>query len=196
MRRRLVLPLFLILLGARAASAQPGKVFPADFAATLMPEKTIAFAELYKAGQLAKEIGDLFSGSALGDMPDSLVKIRSKYAKELKGGRFGHDREVMGITGMFLAPEMIAELSRLHGGAVAFTGLAKGPPQMPEFLAVILPGQSNAPGYFMRTMLTMAPLEKIETVEDVSIYGFTEFGFRGGAGAAERGQGQASSWPD
>ena len=174
MRCRILLTLFMALLVTEAANAQPGKVLRADFPATLMPEKTIAYAELYQVGLLAKEVGDLFGGSALADVPDSLDRIRSKYAKDLDVWARRRPEEI-GIFGLMMAPEIIAELGRVEGGAIAFTGMAKGPIEMPEFLAVVMPGQSKCARYFMRTMLTMAPTKKLETIEGVSVYGL-EYG--------------------
>ena len=76
--------------------------------------------------------------------------------------------------GMLMSPEIIAELSRIQGAAVGFTGF-DAKMGHPEFLAVVLPGQSNAPGLFMRTMLTMAPVNRLETIEGVTLYSLPLF---------------------
>ena len=41
---------------------------------------------------------------------------------------------------------MVREAGRIHGAALAFTGIDRKH-QMPEFVLVVLPGESNLPGF-------------------------------------------------
>ena len=130
----------------------------------LMPAKTLVYVEIRQAGELFKEIGALLKGSVLSDVPDSLLKVRAKYKIE-SGSR---PPEGPGAVGLFFAPEIIAELGRLEGAAVAFTGIDAN--SEPEFVAVVLPGQCNAPALMMRALLTMGPVRPTETVDGVTLY--------------------------
>jgi hypothetical protein len=160
MRHRILLLVTVLgLLLAQPAQAQPIKS-PAE----LFPAKTLGYAEIQQPGQLAKEIGSLFQGSVLGNVPDSLDKLRAKYDK---GGWFRVGQEI-GPFGLMLSSEVIQEVSRLKGAAVGITGFGKH--GEPEYVAVVLPGGSLAPSFFMRTFLTMERVRVIGKVEGVSIY--------------------------
>src|SRR6266704_2323247 len=107
---------------------------PAD----IMPAKTIGYIELRQPGQLIKEIQGLFEGSVLSK-PEVLKKLQEKYA----ASSFRHGPEEVQAASLLLAPEIPAEIGRIQGAAVALTGIDKDDPRMPEFVAVILPGDSN-----------------------------------------------------
>jgi hypothetical protein len=107
---------------------------PAD----IMPAKTIGYIELRQPGQLVKEFQGLFEGSVLSK-PEALKKLSEKHA----ASSFRRGMEETQIAGLLLAPEIPAEIGRIQGAAVALTGLDKDDPRMPEFVAVILPGDSN-----------------------------------------------------
>jgi hypothetical protein len=81
--------------------------------AELMPAKTLANAEIRHAGKLVKEVGALLKDSALGNVPDSLLKFRTKFDK----GPIGRRMDEVGVAGLMFAPEVIAELGRLQGAA-------------------------------------------------------------------------------
>jgi hypothetical protein len=107
---------------------------PAD----IMPAKTIGYIELRQPGQLIKEIQGLFEGSVLSK-PDVLKKLQEKFP----AASFRRGPEEVQAASLLLAPEIPAEIGRIQGAAVALTGIDKDDPRMPEFVAVILPGDSN-----------------------------------------------------
>src|SRR5262249_42555267 len=133
----------------------------------VMPAKTLVYGELRHVGKLGQEIAGLFAGSALSNVPESLTKIRGKYEKALAGS-YRRDDQMIGAIGLIFAPEVIKELERMQGAAVSFTGWDDR--EGPEFVAVVLPGESNAPGFLFRTMLTLAPMKAAGTCEDVTLY--------------------------
>lgn len=138
MRHRLVLLVALSLPGLSFAQQVKD---PAE----LMPAKVLAYLEIRQPGPLAKEIASLFEGSVLGNVPDSLAKLRSGDGKV---------PEELGIVGAIMSPELIRELGRIQGAAVALLGPPMPPEKdMPEFVAVVLPGDSNVPGFATRMLL-------------------------------------------
>ncbi len=145
MRLRLWLPMTLAVAAAQPVLAQQTRR-PAE----VMPAKVLAYVELREPGRIVKEITSLFEGSVLGNVPDSLAPLRNKYASTSRGG--GPDE--MAIAGMVLAPEIAAELGRIPGAAIAITGIDKETKEMPEFIAVILPGDSNLAPLMMRMAIT------------------------------------------
>ncbi len=157
-------------LWAGAAHAQEKLTDPAQ----LMPAKVLGYLELRQPGPLVKEIASLFEGSALGNVPDSWHKYIAKMAKGQPVGPMRGFNEV-GVVGVIFSPEVVKEVSRIHGAAVAVTGVGRD--GMPEFLAVVLPGDCVLPGLGMRALLSAAPVTPVEEVEGVTIYQLAMFGF-------------------
>src|SRR5207247_243759 len=91
----------------------------------------------------------LFEGSALGHVPDSLVKLRAREGWSM----YRTTSDDAALAGLLLSPEVLRELGRMRGAAVAVTGMDKEEKGMPEFVAIILPGESNAPSFLMRTFV-------------------------------------------
>jgi hypothetical protein len=166
--RLLVLAVTAALLGEGGARAQkiqsPAELFSA---------KTLAYGEIRQPGQLAKEVRGLFEGSVLGNVPTSLDKLRDKLTK---AGVSPWELQPLGAFGLALAPEVTKEISRLKGAGVGLMGIDKH--GEPEFLAVVLPGDSQAPAFFMRAFLTMAPVHAVGKVEGVTIYQAVERRFQ------------------
>jgi hypothetical protein len=131
----------LFLVGSGPAWAQ--KI---DNPAELFPAKTVAYAEFREPGRHVEEIAKLFKDSVFGNVPDSLAMLRGQ------GGSRNELQPLAGV-GMFLSKEVINELSRVQGAAAALTGIDKEEKGMPEYVAVILPGESNLPALFMRGLL-------------------------------------------
>jgi hypothetical protein len=132
--------------------------------AELMPAKVVIYAELRQPGAVAKEVADLFAGSVVSHAPGSFAKLREKSGST----GYGPDSEGLGILALLVSPEMVREAHRLGGAAIALTGVKQGEP---EFVAVVLPGESNAPGFMIRAALTMERQYQVAgEVEGVSIY--------------------------
>ncbi len=130
--------------------------------AALLPAETLAYAELRQPGMLLKEIADLFEDTALGNVPDSLVKLWGPKGQPPRG-----DAGRMGAMGLLFSPEMIREAGRVQGAAVALTGVKDGQPQG---VVMILPGESNGPAFLMRAFLTVEGVKQIGEVKGVKIY--------------------------
>src|SRR5205809_2244749 len=130
-----------MFLGGGAVSTQT----PAE----LVPAKTLAYVELQQPAALAKELAALLEGSYLADVPDSLAPLYAKMGEPRPRPR-GPD--ALGLVGVALAPEMFKEFARLKGAALAVTGIDKEE-GMPEFLAIVQPGESNLPGLIMRMFI-------------------------------------------
>jgi hypothetical protein len=158
--RRLVITVVFMWLLAVPVWAEE----PARNVAELLPADTLGFVELRQPGALLKEVANLFEGTAFGNIPDSLTKLWGK------DGPPPRERAAMapvGAFGLFLSPEMVKEVGRLQGAGFAVTSFKNGQPQM---VAIVLPGESNAPAFFMRAFLTFEPNKLIGEVEGVRIY--------------------------
>lgn len=179
MKTSLAAALALLALAAPATAAEPVKV--AD-AADLFPPDTIAYAEVVKPAELAKTVAAFTTGTIIDDMMPFMAKWREKH-----GDGFFPAREMIGVFSAFAAPEALAEFSRMQGAAVAFTGMTKEGD--PDITGIILAGESNVPGFFLRVILTAeGSMNKAGEVEGVVIYGCRSRVFRavgpGGAPAA------------
>lgn len=133
MRYRICFLACLLIGWPTLATAQTIKN-PAD----VMPAKAIGYIELRNPGQLIKEVQSLFEGSVLSN-PAALAKLQEKF----KTSSFRRGPEEIQAASLLLAPEIPAEIGRIQGAAVAITGIDKNDHGMPEFVAVILPGDSN-----------------------------------------------------
>jgi hypothetical protein len=142
---RLHRTLLLTLMGLSWAGPTQAQVIksPAD----VLPSNTLAYVELRQPGALAQEIAALFQRTALANVPDSLTKLRGRTGTMSRG-----DMEGLAVFGAMLSPEALREAGRIQGAAVALTGIGKDK-DMPEFVAIVLPGESNAPGFGMRMFL-------------------------------------------
>lgn len=115
-----------------------------------VPAKSLVYAELREPGMLARELAGLFEASALGNVPDSLAKIRAEEGRP----RFRGDIEEAAAAGLLWSPEVVNELGRIRGAVVAVTGMDKEEKRMPEFVVIMLPGESNAPSFLLRAFIT------------------------------------------
>src|SRR5436190_10581121 len=130
MRRHVpLLSAVLFLCCGAPAPAQEAR-HPAEW----MPAKTLLYAELREPGALAKELAGLFEGSALGHVPDSLVKLHARVGS-------GRNTEEAAAVGLLWSPEVVKELGRIRGAAVAVPGMDKDEKGMPEFVVIVLPGE-------------------------------------------------------
>jgi hypothetical protein len=128
--------------------------------AEVLPAKTIVYGELRQPGQLAKEIASLFEGSVLGNVPDSLSKL-------FDGRERPRGMEGVGAAGLLFAPEVIREVQRVRGAAIALTGMGR---MGPEWVAVVLPGDSNGPAFLLRAFLATGPVRSMGECEGVRLY--------------------------
>jgi hypothetical protein len=134
---------------------------PAD----LLPAQTLACVEVRHPDKLARELGLLVKGSALEDMPATMAKFRAKLPKDSNFWL----REEIGMLAMFASPEMLAEAGRFQGAVFALTGVSKD--KGPQWVIILLSGESNLPGFVMRTYLTMDDqVRSAGEVEGVTVY--------------------------
>jgi hypothetical protein len=148
MRTRLsALILGTLILGMGVSTVQAA---PIKDPAAVIPTTALAYYELRQPGELAKELGALLKGSMLGNLPDSLAKLRKQMAES--GGRYDSG-EWMAIFAALSSAELAKELGRIQGVGAAITGMNPREP-MPDFIVVVLPGDSNLPHFALRMFLS------------------------------------------
>lgn len=150
--------LVVLAVGAPAARAQVKE--PAE----LLPASTLASVEVRQPARLARELAALVKGSAFEDMPGAIARFR---AKDPFFGNMWAFYELRTIS-MFLSPEMLAEGARLRGGILGLTGLDKE--KGPGYVGVLLTGESNVPGIYLRDKLMYGQVRLASRYEGVSIY--------------------------
>jgi hypothetical protein len=132
--------------------------------AELLPADTLAYLELREPGQIAKELSALIKGSDLENMATTLARFREK----LPPGADYWRLQDLGVFGLFLSPEVLAEATRMQGAAVAVTGIGKD--GEPEVVAVVLAGESHGPTFILRAYLTMDSVRTVGQVEGVTLF--------------------------
>jgi hypothetical protein len=136
-------------------------------AVELLPAQTLACLELRQPARLSREVAVLVKGSSLEDLPRRLAKQRADKEGDMRF-RYSWQREMLGMVGMFLSPEMLDEAGRIRGGFVALTGFAKD--GTPEVVGVLQSGGSNFPGMYMRAFLSFAQPRLVGEVEGVPLF--------------------------
>jgi hypothetical protein len=131
--------------------------------AELLPAHTLACVEVRQPERLSQEVAALLKGSALDDMPATLARFRAKLGANNNPWAFYQ----VGELGMFLSPEMVREGGRLQGGVLALTGIGKGGP---EYVGVLLCGDSNIPTLFVRGNLLFGNIRIVSEVEGIPVY--------------------------
>ena len=92
--------------------------------AELFPADSLAYLEMCKPGETAKDIAAFFKGSILENPLPTLDKMRTTNGAGIREA---------GLLTAFFGPEMLKEASRFHGIAVALTGFDKrGNPEVVE----------------------------------------------------------------
>src|SRR5579884_1755148 len=134
--------------------------------ATAFPEQTLAYGEIQDPGKLFQEIDALFKGSALDNMPDSLVHFRQRHG--LHRSLSEHPEEALGVVGLMLSRDVRREMQRFAGAAIGLTGLTRD--GQPEFVAIILPGRSTLPDLAFRTLVSVTPTAVAGDVDGVILY--------------------------
>ncbi len=157
---RSVMGVLLIGLLASNGVAQPvtdlSKLFPAD---------TLAYAEIAKPGAFVTSVKALVEGTPWADA-SKLVHDRYDRVPDL--GQANTVREAALLT-LFTAPEFLAEVKRLTGAAVAFTGYDAQ--QNARYAAAILLGDSNATGLAIRLFLTTSSdVRRVGVIDGIPIY--------------------------
>jgi hypothetical protein len=159
-RRELLLSVVALCCGAGLAPAQAVKS-PAD----LFPAGTLAFAEFRDFGQLVREKRSLFQGSVLANVPQSLARLQAKYDPNHTAYKLN---TMVGMFGLLMCPEVFNEFQRIKGAAIGLTGFGKN--GRPEYVAVVLPGGSQAPSFLMRTALVLGEMRPSGRFEGVTLY--------------------------
>jgi hypothetical protein len=149
---------FAFLLAASAVHAEPKDI------AELFPAKSVVYAEVVKPGAAAKDLAAFLKGTVFENALPALNKVKEK---QRPNGLL--DTTEAGLLAAFLGPEMLKEAGRFQGLAAGITGFDKN--GEPEFLAAVLTGESQLPGFIMRAFLSAHPdVRKVATVEGVDLY--------------------------
>src|SRR4051794_35374768 len=158
--------LVLALAGAAGAAARD----PAD----LVPAQTLAWVEVRQPARLAQEMTALLKGSALEDMPAALARFRARRGDK---DQFWYLANV-GMFGVVFSPEMMREGARLEGAALALTGFTRE--REPEYVGIVLAGESNMPTLILRTALLEGNTRQAGEAEGVAIYRQRRMSYRSG----------------
>jgi hypothetical protein len=154
---RLTSSLFL-LVAASAIRAEPKDV------AKLFPAKSVVYVEVAKPGAAANDLAAFLKGTVFENALPALNKLKEK---QRPNGLL--DTTEAGLLSAFLGPEMLKEAGRFQGLAAGITGFDKN--GEPEFLAAVLTGESQLPGFIMRAFLSAHPdIRKVATVEGIDLY--------------------------
>ncbi len=147
-----------------AAFIAPAPLFGATKnIAELFPADSLAYIEVCQPGATAKDLAAFVKGSVLENALPVLDKLR-----EGNGPNFVDTSEAGILTAMF-GPEMLKEAARFDGIAAALTSFGKHGDA--EFATVVLTGESQLPGFAMRTFLASHPgLRKVGDSEGVCLY--------------------------
>jgi hypothetical protein len=162
---------FLYALAAVAVFSTASQAQQVKDTADLFPPDSLLYFEVVKPAEISQQVAALTKGTLLEDMVSYMAKWREKDPN----GLF-MERQMLGMFSVFLGPEILAEFARLQGIAFAITGVnAK---QEPDFAVVLLPGQSNFPGFVLRMIMMEMDMRTAAKVEGETVYGNRPFMFR------------------
>jgi hypothetical protein len=131
----------------------------------LLPASTLLYVEFSQPKPIVQELAAMLQGSTLEDLPGFISDFREKHEDDVSYSF----RETLALVGAFLGPEGLSEAGRLKAGCFAITGFDKN--HEPEFLWVLLAGESNIPGFYMRGLLSSSTeFRTVERVEGVRLY--------------------------
>lgn len=176
MFRVLVQAVALCLLFSPAVVVAQNSGAPADSSkgrtksriAALFPAETVAYAELVRPAEVARIVESFVRGSILDRLPEYLAETRDR-----RTGTefFDLDRFEIGFLLSLLGPDLITELGRLEGAAVAVTGLDEA--KEPIIVGVVLTGESRLPALLTRVSLCLDFAVRIASrVGNVPIFGY------------------------
>src|SRR5437763_15759878 len=140
--------LALVLLAALAAPLAAQQPLPVKDTADLFPADTLLFLDIVKPADIAREVTAFTKGTPVENTNEFMAKWHAKL-----GDGYYPDAMMLGTFSAFAGPEMMAEAARMQGAAVALTGVDKK--GEPEIVGVILPGQSNVPGFVIRMIMSV-----------------------------------------
>lgn len=140
--------------------------FPRDPAA-LLPKETLFYVELARPAEVAPRLHEFIRGTVLENLLEHLARRREQSGPAPLGEDIG-----VGLIGCLLSPELLDEISRLDGLAVAVTHLDEA--DDPVIVGVVLAGKSHLPTLLTRFLLTVGFTTQIAgKFGDVVIYGQT-----------------------
>jgi hypothetical protein len=159
--------LALLLVTAQPGQAQQQEKGARDFA-KLMPAKSLVYAEM-NYPKIARELLPVLKRSALNDY----AAFRDDLYKRLKidGVSEGFNLPSSASLALVLTPELLDEVGRINGVAMAVTGVQKGPNGLePSYVWAIDPGSSNIVPLIVRDICSFSPsMKSVRTVEGVRV---------------------------
>jgi WD40 repeat protein len=163
-----VLTLALLLETAAPGQAQQPKKGARDFA-QLMPASSLLYAEMTHP-QMVKQLLGMIKGSAFSDYAGFRDDLYQRL--KIEAGSEGHVTRSSAFWAAVITPELLKEISRIKGFAVAVTGFKEGPMgRQTSFVWVIDPGSSNLAPLIARDILTLsASMKSVRKVEGVRLY--------------------------
>lgn len=152
--------LFAVVFAFSPAPVRAGSADLTD----LFPEQTLVYIEISRPSETFKQLSGFLKGSTLEDALPALNRVREKQSINSF-----FDSSAAGMVATLLGPEMLQEASRFKGFAAGLTGFNKQ--REPEWAGVLLPGDSQLPGFLMRGFLSAHPdIRKIAAVEGIDLY--------------------------
>jgi hypothetical protein len=156
----LLLPLALVAALPEPAAGQGKEV---KEVAELLPAQALFCVEVRQPDKLAREVEALLKGSAIDDLPVTMARFRAKLKdNENYFGLFG-----VGELALLLSPEVLRDAAKVRGAAFAVTGINK---DGPEYVAVVLTGESNIPRLIVRGNLSFNQMFIVGEVAGVPIF--------------------------
>jgi hypothetical protein len=135
-------------------------------AASLFPKDSLLYFEFVNPRAMTTQLQAMLKGSLIENLPEYLAQWREERSNNWVGSLMEN-----GFFMTFLGPEMLAEIGRLQGIAVAVTRIDEA--DEPAFVGVIFPGESHLPGFLTRFFLTVDGSARLAgKVGDVPIFGF------------------------
>ncbi len=158
--KRLLGVLAMATVGAGASAAEPTDP------AALFPAGVLLYAEVGNPADTSAALSKYLKDTVLADTLAFSHDRRDKLSQPQQLPGFTRSQ----LIGLLTAPEMLTEMKRVRGAAVAVTGFdAKS--GKPQWVAAVLLGDSHAIGLQFRTYLTLSPnIRRVGKVDGVPIY--------------------------
>ncbi len=158
--KRLLGVLAMATVGAGASAAEPTDP------AALFPPGVLLYAEVGNPADTAAALSKYLKDTVLADTLAFSHDRRDKLSQPQQLPGFLRSQ----LVGLLAAPEMLAEMKRVRGAAVAVTGFDDKSGK-PQWAAAVLLGDSHAIGLQFRTYLTLSPnIRRVGKMDGVPVY--------------------------
>ncbi len=148
--------LTLLFVASTALHAEPKDV------ADLFPADMLLYTEVNQPEVVARDLTAFLKGTVFETSAPSFKSFREKQDRNFNTGDDG-------LLAAILAPEMLKEVARFKGLAGGIVGFTKE--GVPEYLFVVLPGDSRLPGFLLRSFVTArVDFRKLTAIEGIDLF--------------------------